>query len=172
VVDRMMELTQLEARRSLAQVEPVTLGPLVEEVVLAASHAAAPCKVTVVSELAAEVAVQGDRFLLRRALGNLVDNAIDFSPDGGTVTVALRRDGRMGVIEVRDEGPGVPEYARGKVYEKFYSLARPASGKKSTGLGLSFVRQIATLHHGRITLENAEQGGAVATLTLPAGESG
>jgi two-component system sensor histidine kinase CreC len=68
---------------------------------------------------------------------------------------------------VQDQGPGIPEYAQDKVFEKFYSLARPHSRKKSTGLGLSFVREIASLHHGRIELGNASEGGAVAALTLP-----
>jgi two-component system, OmpR family, sensor histidine kinase CreC len=68
---------------------------------------------------------------------------------------------------VRDHGPGIPEYAVEKVFEKFYSLARPHSRKKSTGLGLPFVREIASLHHGRIELDNAEDGGVIATLSLP-----
>ena len=70
---------------------------------------------------------------------------------------------------MQDQGPGIPEYAQDKVFEKFYSLARPHSSKKSTGLGLSFVREIASLHQGRIELGNAPDGGAVAVLTLPLG---
>lgn len=167
VVDRMMELTLLEARRSLAHVQPVALGPLLEEVLAAARAAAAPRGILIAREGDAGVAVEGDRFLLRRALSNLVDNAIAFSPEGGTVHVALRAEPRAAVLQVRDEGPGVPDYAREKVFEKFYSLARPATGRKSTGLGLSFVRQVAALHHGRVTLENAAGGGALATLSLP-----
>ncbi len=68
---------------------------------------------------------------------------------------------------MRDQGPGIPEFAEGKVFEKFYSLARPATAKKSTGLGLSFVKEIAELHRGRATLKNQPGGGAVATLSLP-----
>jgi two-component system sensor histidine kinase CreC len=167
VVDRMMELTLLETRRSLAHVQPVALGPLLDEVLAAARDAAAPRKVRIVREGDEDVTVEGDRFLLRRALSNLVDNAIDFSPDGGAVRVGLEAGPQQAVLRVRDQGPGVPQYAREKVFEKFYSLARPASGKRSTGLGLSFVRQIASLHHGRIALENEAGGGAVATLSLP-----
>ena len=70
-------------------------------------------------------------------------------------------------VTVRDRGPGIPDYAGDKVFEKFYSLARPHSQKKSTGLGLSFVKEIAALHHGRIELGNAPEGGALATLSLP-----
>ena len=167
VVDRMMELTLLETRRSLAHVQPVALGPLLDEVLAAARDAAAPRKVQVLREGDTDVMVEGDRFLLRRALSNLVDNAIDFSPEGGTVHVRLGTQGERAVLAVRDGGPGVPSYAREKVFEKFYSLARPGTGKKSTGLGLTFVRQIATLHHGRIELENAREGGALATFSLP-----
>lgn len=167
VVDRMMELTLLEARRSLAHVAPVPLAPLLDEVAAAAADAAAPRGVRIVRAPGAEATVEGDRFLLRRALSNLVDNAVDFSPDGATVHLRLEvRDGSA-VVSVRDAGPGVPEYARDKVFEKFYSLARPATGRKSTGLGLTFVRQVASLHHGHVALENGAEGGALATLSLP-----
>ena len=101
-------------------------------------------------------------------MSNLLDNAIDFSPAGGQVHVRLRTGPRAAVLEVADQGPGIPDYAHDKVFEKFYSLARPHSKKKSTGLGLSFVREIASLHHGRIELGNRPEGaGAVATLSLP-----
>lgn len=172
VVDRMMELTLLETRRSLARVQPVALGPLLDEVLAAARAAAAPLGVPVLREGEADAAVEGDPFLLRRAIDNLVDNAIAFSPVGGSVRVRLETRGHEAVVRVRDDGPGVPSYAREKVFEKFYSLARPATGKRSTGLGLSFVRHIATLHHGTATLGNREQGGAEATFSLPCLPSG
>ncbi|MEJ6023596.1 two-component system sensor histidine kinase CreC [Ramlibacter sp. PS4R-6] len=167
MVDRMMELTALETRRALEHVATVPLNPLLEEAVAAAGDAGAQRDVTVRLEAGDEASVEGDAFLVRRAFSNLLDNAIDFSPSGGEVTVTLARQGRKAVVQVRDRGPGIPEYAVDKVFEKFYSLARPHSRKKSTGLGLSFVREIASLHHGRIDLANAEGGGAVATLTLP-----
>ena len=70
-------------------------------------------------------------------------------------------------IQVHDKGPGIPEYAEEKVFEKFFSLARPHNKKKSTGLGLAFVKEIAELHRGRISLKNASEGGALAILSLP-----
>jgi two-component system sensor histidine kinase CreC len=73
-------------------------------------------------------------------------------------------------VTVRDHGPGIPDYAEDKVFEKFYSLARPHTRKKSTGLGLPFVKEIAELHEGRVTLSNAPEGGALATLSLPLSE--
>ena len=170
LVDRMMELTALESRRTLAQVQPVALLPLLEEAVAAAQDSAAARQLRVVLEAPQGATVDGDPFLLRRALANLLDNAIDFSPDGGEVRVLLSRARRRAVVRVQDQGPGIPEYAQEKVFEKFYSLARPHSQKKSTGLGLAFVREIATLHGGRIELANAPEGGALATLTIPLAE--
>lgn len=166
MVDRMMELTALETRRALDNVEPVALKPLLEELAGAAQDAAAPRGIRLVVN-AEDATVEGDAFLLRRAVSNLLDNAIDFSPAGGEVTLSLQLKRRVVRVQVRDHGPGIPDYAQEKVFEKFYSLARPHSQKKSTGLGLAFVREIASLHRGRIELANAPDGGALATLSLP-----
>ncbi len=168
LVDRMMELTALERRRSLEQAEPVALRPLLRELVASAESAGAPRRVTVRLLDGPEATVDGDPLLLRRAVGNLIDNAIDFSPAGGTIDVALRRDAKQAHVTVQDQGPGIPAYADDKVFEKFFSLARPHSQRKSTGLGLAFVRQIAALHRGRVTLRNVDAGGALASLSLPA----
>lgn len=171
LVDRMMELTALESRRSLDRAAPVALRPLLEELVASARPASGARGVHLVLQDGATgdaaVSVEGDAFLLHRALANLVDNAIDFSPAGGTITLALARHRRSVDVTVRDQGPGIPDYAEDKVFEKFYSLARPDTRKKSTGLGLSFVKEIAELHHGRVTLVNASDGGALAVLSLP-----
>lgn len=174
LVDRMMELTALETRRSLDQTAPVAVLPLLRDLVDAAQPAGTARGVRVSIEdtgLGEHLAVEGDAFLLQRAVANLLDNAIDFSPQGGQVRLKVARQRRSLDITVRDEGPGIPDYAELKVFEKFYSLARPHSRKKSTGLGLSFVKEIAELHRGRATLQNAIGGGALATLSLPLDET-
>jgi two-component system, OmpR family, sensor histidine kinase CreC len=167
LVDRMMELAALESRRALERTEPVALRALLEECVASAASAGAPRGVAVSLAPGADAATDGDPLLLRRAVGNLLDNALDFSPPGGAIELALQVTGRQVHVSVRDHGPGIPDYADHKVFEKFYSLARPGTQRKSTGLGLPFVREIVALHHGRVTLRNAEGDGAVATLTLP-----
>ncbi|MCW5651148.1 MAG: two-component system sensor histidine kinase CreC [Ramlibacter sp.] len=167
LVDRMMELTALENRRTLDNAQPVALRALLEDVADSASAAASARQVSVTVQGTGDAVVEGDAFLLHRALSNLVDNAVDFSPAGSTIELALQRHRRTVLVTVRDHGPGIPDYAQEKVFEKFYSLARPDSRKKSTGLGLAFVREIAALHDGRVELGNAPEGGAIATLSLP-----
>jgi len=171
LVDRMMELAALESRRVLERIEPVAMRSLLEERVASAQAAGAPRRVAVTLQTGEEATVDGDALLLQRAVGNLLDNALDFSPDGGRIEVALAGRGRSLEVSVRDHGPGIPDYADDKVFEKFYSLARPHNQRKSTGLGLPFVREIAELHGGRATLRNAEGGGALAVLSLPRGAS-
>ena len=107
-----------------------------------------------------------------------------FVTDGAAdIVITLAREGRMARIAVRDHGPGVPSYAEGRLFDKFFSLARPGSAKKSTGLGLSFVREIATLHQGSVEVGNAvarrapsdpsrTDRGALAVLRLPAVKAG
>lgn len=161
VVDRMMELTALESRRMLQDQQRVELAPVLHELV-AGARARAP-RLQIVLQIQDEMAVEGDAFLLRRAIGNLLDNAVEFSTPAGDgsadIALTLARDGRMACITVRDHGPGVPPYAEGKVFDKFFSLARPGSPKRSTGLGLSFVQEIATLHQGSVSLRNVQRGG-------------
>ena len=74
----------------------------------------------------------------------------------------------MVLLTVRDYGPGIPDYALNKVFERFYSLKRPDTGRKSSGLGLSLVKEVALLHQGSIELKNLSDGGAIAALRLPA----
>lgn len=172
MVDRMMELTALETRRVLDNVQPVALRPLLEELSLATQGVATQRGIRISVQAQADATVEADPFLLRRAVSNLLDNALDFSPEGGTIELGLQTQGRWAQITVRDQGPGIPSYAQDKVFEKFYSLARPHSKKKSTGLGLSFVKEIASLHRGRVELSNApdkEGSGACAVLWLPRG---
>ena len=79
--------------------------------------------------------------------------------------IVLQPDG--GIV-ISDRGPGIPDYAREKIFERFYSLKHHSSGRKGTGLGLTLVKEAAELHGGSISLEDREGGGTVARLALPA----
>jgi two-component system sensor histidine kinase CreC len=122
--------------------------------------------VTIAVEARAE-SVQGDGYLLRQALNNLLENAVAFSPAGSSITLGAGAEGEGIALTVADRGSGVPNYALDRVFERFYSLARPATGQRSSGLGLSFVQEVARLHGGRVSLSNRDDGGAQAVLWLP-----
>ena len=111
--------------------------------------------------------VRGEKFLLEQSVSNLVQNAIEFSPPNGSIALSLQAENGCAVITVEDSGPGVPEYALEKIFDRFYSLPRPDTGRKSSGLGLSIVREIARLHGGNISLANRPGGGVRAVLSLP-----
>lgn len=168
IVDRLLELSALEARRAGAMVESqVDLAGVVREVSAAAELRAGSKKIALLTQLDAEPGVRGEKFLLSQAVGNFVHNALDFTPPGGTVTVRLSLAGGRAQVVVEDTGPGVPDYALEKIFDRFYSLPRPDTGRKSSGLGLSIVREIARLHGGEALLENRAEGGARAMLVLP-----
>ncbi|HVS54382.1 MAG TPA: two-component system sensor histidine kinase CreC [Opitutaceae bacterium] len=167
IVDRLLELAALEARRGGGEFAEVGLRAVVEEVCATARNAAAQRNVTLTLAAGSSPRVHGEKFLLAQAVGNLVQNALEFVPSGGAVNVSLHEQSGRAIVTVDDDGPGVPEFARERVFERFYSLPRPDSGRKSSGLGLSIVREIARLHGGAATLENRAEGGARATLSLP-----
>ena len=104
----------------------------------------------------AQASISGDREALRIMLGNLVDNAIRYTPAGGSVDVALRVQDRNAVIEISDTGPGIPEEDRARVFDRFYR--RDATHVDGSGLGLAIVKNIADRHHASILLENRATG--------------
>jgi two-component system sensor histidine kinase CreC len=165
-IDKLLALAEVEQHGWLQSREPVTLQDLFSQAAGAVRTRLDAADVRLEVQLADGLAVHGDGFLLRQALSNLLDNAIAFSPRGGRIVLSAVAQGDQVEISVRDDGPGVPDYALERVFERFYSLAAPATGQRGTGLGLPFVREVARLHGGSVTLVNAE-GGALAVVVLP-----
>lgn len=166
IADRMLELATLERTRRLARVERLALFALAGDVAVSARGAAAARGLSISTRFAGDDGVTGDPLLLRQAIDNLVRNAVDFSPHGGVIDISGEGNDNDVTIEVRDQGPGIPDYALERIFDRFYSLPRPHSGRKSTGLGLNFVREVAQLHGGRIAIECPGQG-TLARLVVP-----
>jgi signal transduction histidine kinase len=105
---------------------------------------------------------------LEQVLFNLVDNALKYTDSGG-VTVRVKRDGKEAVLAVEDTGPGIPNDALGRIFERFYRVDAARSREiPGTGLGLSIVRHIVELHGGRVEAANRPERGASFTVRLPA----
>ncbi|WP_340649997.1 two-component system sensor histidine kinase CreC [Pseudoxanthomonas winnipegensis] len=166
-IDKLLALAEVEQHGWLQTRAPVAVAELFAQVAAAMAPRLQAAEVALEVQAEAGLVVQGDAFLLRQALANLLDNALAFSPRGARIVLSARSGEGLVVLRVRDAGPGVPDYALARVFERFYSLPAPASGRRGTGLGLPFVREVVRLHGGRVALCNGEEGGAVATVELP-----
>jgi two-component system, OmpR family, sensor histidine kinase CreC len=166
LTERLLGLAELEHRQSLEELVKIPLGPLWLEIQASLEAKGETGSVQIVSEIPEGATVWGERFLIGQALHNLVDNALDFTPSGGRVTVRAIEEAANLVLSVENEGSGIPDYAVSRVTERFYSLPRPTTGRKSTGLGLSFVQEVASLHGGSFRIYNVSEG-VLAELTLP-----
>ena len=168
VVDLLLQLASLEARKARPDFKAVDLAQVAREVVDASQPAAQVGRVALTLDTSAPTACRGDAALLAQAVSNLVQNALAFTPAGGTVVVRTSSSPDGGArITVDDTGTGIPEYAQARIFERFYSLPRPGTGVKSTGLGLSLVREIANLHDGDISVTNRAEGGVRAEMRIP-----
>jgi signal transduction histidine kinase len=112
--------------------------------------------------------VEGDEVRLREALTNLITNAIKYSPNGKTIDVEVFSANGECAVAVRDEGPGLSAEEQKQLFQPFQRLTpRPTNGEPSSGLGLYIVRQLMTLHAGRVTAESERGLGSTFTLLLP-----
>jgi two-component system, OmpR family, sensor histidine kinase CreC len=167
-VDRMLSLAGLEAKRTLTETSPVNMATLAREVEQVLQSQCQKREVTLA--IRGQAMVQGDALLLRTALQNLVENALAFVPVGGAITVSAQTQGDKVHTTVTDNGPGLPEYARSRMGERFFSLPHADTGRKGTGLGIAWVQEVTRLHAGRLAFANRPEGGLAVTWELPAAQ--
>ena len=167
MLDKLLALARVEHRDTLEEVVSVNLRELADKVIADHMPHIQQRGIVCDNRISSDARVNGEEFLLRQALSNLLDNAIDFSPEGGRITLLSEAAAGKLNLMVRDRGAGIPDYALPRVFERFYSLERPGVKRKSTGLGLPFVREVAALHGGEAVLRNLPEGGAEAVLSLP-----
>jgi two-component system, OmpR family, sensor histidine kinase QseC len=168
LVAQLLVLARLDARSAPPPLAPVSLAQLAAAQVaeLAPLAAQRGINLGLVEEGAQAAAVAGDADLLGVLLRNLVDNAVRYTPRGGTVDVALRPGPEQVLLEVVDTGPGIPEEERARVLERFHRIR--GSGEEGSGLGLSIVARIAQLHRAPLTLAEGTGGrGLRVTVALP-----
>lgn len=167
LVQQLLFLARGDNETQVVQRAPFCLSELAEDVfretgLLDTSH-------TLESDIAQNVFVNGDIRLIKEALRILVDNAVKYTPAGGTVSLRLAAGGGTAALSVADTGPGIPAGEQEKIFERFYradsSRNRETGG---TGLGLAIGRWIARHHGGSLTVSSVEKLGSRFTLTLPA----
>ena len=170
LVKDLLRLARLDAGQEVLEISRCDIRSLAQSVVSDLSSAldGRDQNVEILIDSNAET-VQADPSKLHDAVRNLVANASTYAPEATTIQIASRRDGSSVAIDVMDEGPGIPEEALSRVFERFYrvdkSRARDPGG---TGLGLAIVRHLVELHGGKVIAANRPEGGAKFTILLKA----
>lgn len=165
LIDKLLALVAVEKQQQLTTASAMDMRKLIDQIEADFSAKMASRKLRLDKQVDA-CTIQGDALLLRQAIGNLLDNAIEFSPTESSIRIATAIDAHTLTVTVIDSGTGIPDYAMTRLFERFYSLPRPDAAK-STGLGLPFVKEVALLHRGSIDIGNNADGGAYARMTLP-----
>jgi signal transduction histidine kinase len=168
LVGDVLDTSRIEAGTFSYRFEEVDLGRVVHEAIDTATLAQQDVPV-VASVHGALPTIRGDRARLRQVLGNLIENAVKYSPEGGEVRVSAAAANGAVKIAVRDAGPGIPRDQQARIFEKFGRVDVAGASKPGTGLGLFIARSIAEAHGGSLDVASATDAGSTFTLTLPVG---
>ena len=168
LIEDLMDLAEIESGTVEMQRTDVPLARLLEEARGDFSSAASERRISLAVDADTSVVVEGDERRLSQIVRNLVDNAIKFSPDGGTVTLSARPAAEGAVISVADQGPGIPRAEQDRIFQRFYQVDRSRSKTRpGTGLGLAIVKHLVHLHGGAVEVESELGRGSVFRVRLP-----
>ncbi len=167
LIERLLDLAQVEQQRSLAKPTDIIVKTLIDELLASREAVLRARQIGIENKVGGGCHIAGDIFLVRQALINLLDNALAFTPPGGRIVFCAQREDLQWAVSCQNSGAPIPDYALPRLTERFFSLPRPDTGRKSSGLGLSIVAEIAKLHGGSFVINNHAAGGVIATLHLP-----
>lgn len=172
LVTEIAEASRIDAELSRAKFETIDLAVLIENVVRAREDRGLNARCTVrVEHSGGSTVIRGVPLRIERVIDNLLDNAVSFSPTEGAIVVEVEREGDLVRARVCDEGPGIPEVEREKVFRRFHSVRPETEGfGNHSGLGLAIGRTIAEAHDGSLTVTDRPDGqpGACLVIELPA----
>jgi len=169
LLEDLISLARAESEQEEYRPVPVPVGEVAATAAGEGASLAEPREVTIALALEDDGAqVEGDARRLKRVLLIGIDNAVKHSAPGSTITLRTRREGGNVLFEVLDDGPGVGEDEKPKVFERFFrGRGERELHNRGIGIGLAIAREIVELHRGRISLDNRPEGGAILTVTLP-----
>ena len=172
LVDTLLRLSHGDAGSVHLSREPLDLGQLTREVAASLVLLAEERRQQISIQAAEGVSVKADRLVLREAITNVIDNAIKYSPMAASIALSVRTDGRDAVVEVADQGPGIPAEHRERIFDRFFRVdaarSRDAGG---TGLGLAIAKWAVELNGGSIRVDAGASGGSVFRISLPRGNA-
>lgn len=169
LVQELITLSRIQGGQPVTEPAPVVLDDVVTEAVDRCQYAAMAKDITLVRSGDDGVRVLGEQELLVTALRNLIDNAVAYSPESTRVVVSVRKVVDSVDVSVADQGIGIAEEDRERIFERFYRVD-PARSRATggTGLGLAIVKHVATNHGGEVTVWSKEKVGSTFTITVPA----
>ncbi|HEU0298457.1 MAG TPA: GAF domain-containing protein [Longimicrobium sp.] len=170
LIQDLLDISHIESGRLSLDRQPVSAASIVHEAVEQAAMLAAERGIALQrGEMDRDARVCADRDRVVQALGNLIGNALKFTPSGGRITVAVRGEGDAVRFAVADTGPGIPAEQLPRLFDRFWQANR--ADRRGVGLGLSIVKGIAEAHGGQVQVETEEGAGATFTLLLPAADA-
>jgi signal transduction histidine kinase len=166
MLETLMDIAEAEAGTMRLERRPFDLCQLIREVADMYQYVAEEKKIRVGTELpdSCEASVDPDR--MRQAFGNLLDNAIKYTDEGGTVTISAGRTDGRATVRFRDTGMGIPEAEQGKIWDRLYRGDKSRS-QRGLGLGLSLVRAVVQAHQGTVTVTSKPGEGSEFAIVLP-----
>ena len=169
LVRDLLRLARLDAQQEIADVQSIDVATLFDAVVNDLSERIARQRLHVDIKIKpAAATVKADLTKMHDALRNLIENAVNYSPEGGHLELEAHADGDRVLLSVGDVGPGIPQSDLGRVFERFYRVDKSRTvDPGGTGLGLSIVRHLVELQGGKVSAANRPEGGAVFTIALP-----
>ena len=170
LVENLLSITRIEDGRMNLQISPQLMDEMIEEALHHVNRKS--CEHTITTQYGDEILlVNVDARLIMQVVVNLVDNAIKYTPVGSVIQISAYRKDHQVVVEVADNGPGIPDRAKAQVFEMFYTgQSRIADSHRSLGLGLPLCRAILTAHGGTLTLRDNIPNGSVFSFALPQSE--
>lgn len=166
LIHRLLELSSVEAQTHLSSTSALDMAKLCQLAVEESRPLAETRSVQLSCELPESCAFTGNEGLLRTAISQMLENAIQFSPSEGTVTLSLEMTAQSIELTICDEGPGIPDFVAKRAFERFYSY-REEPASRGNGLGLAFVKEVAELHHGSALISSLPKRGTLVTIMLP-----
>lgn len=167
LIDDILELSAIEAGNVKLRPETIPVRPLVEDIISSVAATAASRKITIRNLVSADTQVFADPHRLMQMLTNLIDNAIKFNREGGTVSITSSSNGND-EISVEDTGEGIPSHHLDRLFERFYRVDRARSRELGgTGLGLAIVKHLAKSHGGEVSVDSRFGEGTKFTIELP-----
>lgn len=167
LVDSLLDLRRFESGKAVLNQKDALILPLIAEAVEQVNPIAQGKSIALTSELPSTLpSVFIDEDMIRRVLINLIENSVKYTPNEGAVSVLAQEENNQVIVSIQDNGPGIPETERARVFEKFMRIRREG-GPKGLGLGLAFVKMAIEAHGGKVWVDPAQPHGAIFKFSLP-----